>query len=155
MDKNTLRQEFINSTRVMQTFMHDTLAPICQTYDLTMQQYYILAELGSNPYQTVTSLSAHVGILRTNFALVCRKLEDRGLIERQRSATDRRSFNLLLTERGRELLGNVDAQIEGLFCDAFASEPPETFVTIERGLVAMRGFASRLNKASKHSGTVR
>ena len=48
-------------------------------------------------------------ILKTsgNLTLVARNLEKRGLAVRQQSSTDRRFFNLAITEKGRKLMARI------------------------------------------------
>ena len=104
MDINEFKRAFFDVACDMQKLLHDLVAPACQRNGLTLQQMHVLVELVSAPGQTSTQLSERAGILRTNFSPVCRKLENRGLIERQRSQTDRRSLRLHVTDEGRALI---------------------------------------------------
>lgn len=130
----------------LQKMMHDTMMPVCQQFGLTLQQMHVLVELTRTPGLTAGQLSDRAGILRTNFSSVCRKLEDRGLIERQRNAEDKRSLQLRVTDQGRELLADVDREVHRRYGAAFESESPETFETIVAGLKALNDFSGKLGR---------
>ena len=144
MDINEFKRAFFDVACDMQKLLHDLVAPACQRNGLTLQQMHVLVELVSAPGQTSTQLSERAGILRTNFSSVCHKLEERGLVERRRSAVDKRAFELQLTEAGRALLLDVDAEVRRRYGSAFESESPETFETIIAGFRALNAFTAKL-----------
>ena len=123
MDIATFRRELFAITYDLQKILHETMAPICQQHGLTLQQMHVLVELVRTPGLTAGQLSDRTGILRTNFSPVCRKLEDRGLVERQRNQADRRSLRLCVTDEGRALLAEVDGEVQRRYGRAFATEP--------------------------------
>lgn len=128
----------------VQKILHETMAPICQQHGLTLQQMHVLVELAREPGLTAGRLSDQAGILRTNFASVCRRLEVRGLIERRRSETDRRSLRLRVTDEGRALLASIDEEVQRRYGGTFAAEPPETFDTIIEGFRALEELSRKL-----------
>ena len=113
--------------------------PICQGHDVTPQQMYVLTELLNEPGQSAGQLSDRAGILPTNFSAVCHRLEERGLIRRNRSARDRRAFELYITDAGRALLGEIDEDVRRRYGPVFESEPPETCRGHLAGFRALRG----------------
>lgn len=146
MDLSTFKRELFTVTYDVQKILHETMAPVCQQYGLTLQQMHVLMELVRTPGLTAGQLSDRAGILRTNFPSVCRKLEDRGLIERQRSQTDRRSLKLRVTDEGRALLADVDGEVQRRYGEAFAAESPETFDAIIGGFRALADFSKKLGR---------
>lgn len=146
MDLSTFKRELFTVTYDVQKILHETMAPVCQQHGLTLQQMHVLMELVRTPGLTAGQLSDRAGILRTNFPSVCRKLEDRGLIERQRSQTDRRSLKLRVTDEGRALLADVDGEVQRRYGEAFAAEPPETFDAIIGGFRALADFSKKLGR---------
>ena len=138
MDIAAFKRELFAITYDLQKILHDTMTPICQEHGLTLQQMHVLVEL------TAGQLSDRAGILRTNFSPVCRKLENRGLIERQRSQTDRRSLRLHVTDEGRALLASVDGEVQRRYGRAFSAEPQETFDAILEGFQALSAFSGKL-----------
>lgn len=77
--------------------------------DLKPAQYSVLLVIGANPGRKQSEIAAALGIQRPNFVAMLDELERRGLAERTRSATDRRSHALVLTEDGRVLLARARA----------------------------------------------
>ena len=146
MDIATFKREVFAVACDVQKMLHDTMAPICLQHGVTLQQMHILVELLRTPGLTAGQLSDRAGILRTNFSSVCRKLEDRGLIERQRNQQDKRSLQLRVTDEGRALLAEIDEEVHRRYGVAFESEPPETFQTIINGFQALNGFAGKLGR---------
>lgn len=144
MDIAEFKRDLFAVTCDMQRMLHDTMVPVCQQRDLTLQQFHVLLELTRTPGLTAGEASDRAGILRTNFSAVCHKLETRGLVERRRSAVDKRAFELQLTEAGRALLLDVDAEVRRRYGSAFESESPETFETIIAGFRALNAFTAKL-----------
>ena len=72
--------------------------------DLKPAQYSVLLVIGDNPGRKQSEIAAALGIQRPNFVAMLDELERRGLAERTRSATDRRSHAVVLTPAGRTLL---------------------------------------------------
>jgi DNA-binding MarR family transcriptional regulator len=73
-------------------------------------QYSALLVIGENPGRKQSEIAAALGIQRPNFVAMLDELERRGLAERTRSATDRRSHALVLTEAGQRLLAVARAE---------------------------------------------
>ena len=96
MDIAAFKRELFAITYDLQKILHDTMTPICQEHGLTLQQMHVLVELMRTPGLTAGQLSDRAGILRTNFSPVCRKLENRGLIERAFSAEPQETFDAIL-----------------------------------------------------------
>ncbi len=144
MDFAAFRGELFSAAHGLQKLVHETMAPLCQEHGLTQQQMHVLVELTHEPGQTVGQLSDRAGILRSNFSPVCRKLEDRGLIERRRSSLDRRSYELQVTGEGRALLERIDRDLQQRYGALFDSEPSETYATIVAGFRALNVLAEKM-----------
>jgi DNA-binding MarR family transcriptional regulator len=74
---------------------------------LTPAQFSVLLLLERNPGRNQTEVANALGILRPNFVAMLDGLEARGLCARNRSANDRRSHVLTLTEKGRAALARA------------------------------------------------
>jgi DNA-binding MarR family transcriptional regulator len=74
---------------------------------LTPAQFSVLLLLEKNPGRNQTEIANTLGILRPNFVAMLDGLESRELCTRMRSANDRRSHVLMLTERGRNVLARA------------------------------------------------
>ena len=71
---------------------------------LTPAQFSVLLLLDKNPGRNQTEIASTLGILRPNFVAMLDALESRDLCARMRSANDRRSHILVLTDKGRAVL---------------------------------------------------
>ncbi|GHB12911.1 MarR family winged helix-turn-helix transcriptional regulator [Modicisalibacter luteus] len=75
----------------------------CEAYQLTQLQYIILCALEEKgPIDQIT-LGGHTALDRNTVAVVVRKLEERGLVTRDRNPEDRRSMLVSLTAKGQQL----------------------------------------------------
>jgi DNA-binding MarR family transcriptional regulator len=74
---------------------------------LTPAQFSVLLLLDKNPGRNQTEIASTLGILRPNFVAMLDGLESRDLCARVRSANDRRSHILVLTDKGRTVLARA------------------------------------------------
>jgi DNA-binding MarR family transcriptional regulator len=74
---------------------------------LTPAQFSVLLLLDRNPGRNQTEIANTLGILRPNFVAMLDGLESRDLCARMRSANDRRSHILVLTDKGRAVLARA------------------------------------------------
>jgi DNA-binding MarR family transcriptional regulator len=88
--------------RVFDDFL-DAVAPV----KLSPAQFSVLMLLETNPGRNQTEIAATLGILRPNFVALLDALEARGLCSRTRSADDRRSHVLALTDKGHATLAEA------------------------------------------------
>src|SRR4051812_47696852 len=88
--------------RIFEDFLR-CVAPL----ELTPAQFSVLLLLDGNPGRNQTEIANTLGILRPNFVSLLDSLETRDLCTRVRSANDRRSHILVLTENGRSVLGRA------------------------------------------------
>lgn len=88
--------------RVFENFLR-CMAPL----RLTPAQFSVLLLVEENPGRNQTEIANTLGILRPNFVAMLDALESRDLCSRMRSAHDRRSHVLVLTEKGRATLARA------------------------------------------------
>ncbi len=74
---------------------------------LSPAQFSVLLLLDRNPGRNQTEIANTLGILRPNFVAMLDGLESRDLCARIRSANDRRSHILMLTDKGRAVLARA------------------------------------------------
>ncbi|MGE0211894.1 MAG: MarR family winged helix-turn-helix transcriptional regulator [Parvibaculaceae bacterium] len=83
----------------------------CRAFDLTPVQYGLLTVLQERGPLDQVSLSSEVGIDRTSGADVMRRLERRGIVERTRSAQDRRANTVRITALGARLVREMQGSM--------------------------------------------
>src|ERR1700761_6941117 len=74
---------------------------------LTPAQFSVLLLLDRNPGRNQTEIPHTLGILRPNFVAMLDGLESRDLCARIRSVNDRRSHQLVLTDKGKTVLARA------------------------------------------------
>src|SRR5579872_5449203 len=74
---------------------------------LTPAQFSVLLLLDRNPGRNQTEIASTLGILRPNFVAMLDGLENRDLCARIRSVNDRRSHQLVLTDKGKAVLARA------------------------------------------------
>ena len=80
---------------------------------LTPAQFSVLLLVDRNPGRNQTEIATTLGILRPNFVALMDVLEARDLCRRERSAQDRRSHVLALTENGQATLARAKKIVIG------------------------------------------
>jgi DNA-binding MarR family transcriptional regulator len=99
-----------------------TMATELEAHDLTLPQYFLLRELYAEEGLTQRELSSRVGVLEPTIVSTIDALEQRGLVVRERSSTDRRKVRVMLTAAGHDLRDTLlshaatvlDRALEGL-----------------------------------------
>jgi DNA-binding MarR family transcriptional regulator len=94
--------------KVFEDFLR-SVAPL----QLTPAQFSVLLLLDRNPGRNQTEIANTLGILRPNFVAMLDGLESRDLCARMRSANDRRSHILMLTDKGRAVLARAKKLVAG------------------------------------------
>ena len=72
--------------------------------ELRPGQFAVLLLIDQNPGTSQSHVSVALGVQKANFVATIADLEMRGLVRRQKSASDGRTYSLGLTSRGRALL---------------------------------------------------
>jgi DNA-binding MarR family transcriptional regulator len=74
---------------------------------LTPAQAGLLRAIDNEPGQTQQRFATLLGVPPSRFVLMVDALAERGIVERRRSAADRRAYGLYLTPAGMELFGEL------------------------------------------------
>lgn len=99
-------------------------AQILDPHGLSLPQWVILSCLWRHGPLGVSSLAELVGTGVPAASRIVDRMEDRGLVARQRIEADRRSIRVALTETGRALdhLADVHARINAALLAGFSAE---------------------------------
>ncbi len=84
----------------------------CGAHDLTPLQFAVLSALVGGPPLDHIRLAGIAALDRTTVGVVARKLEERGLVTRRVSVTDRRSKLIAITDAGRALVSAALPAVE-------------------------------------------
>jgi DNA-binding MarR family transcriptional regulator len=105
--------------------------------DLTAVQYAALVAIGSHPGIDATSLSQVIYFDRSTIGDVLDRIETKGWIVRQSTATDRRIKVLTLTSAGHEVLRQVGPAVRHVQERLLAPLTPAEAKTVVRLLAKM------------------
>lgn len=81
----------------------------CAAYNITPVQYAVMTVLLNTPGADQISIAQGAGIDRTNVADVLSRLEQRGLVRRDRGKTDRRMRIARLTAKGARIARDMES----------------------------------------------
>lgn len=84
----------------------------CAEHDVRPAQYSVLTVIENNPGLKQIEISTALGIKRTNLVALIDHLEQRGLARREPVPTDRRSYALYLTSKGKAFMARLHASVE-------------------------------------------
>lgn len=84
--------------------MENQFAEGLASYDINARQYGVLLFIEENPYSSQKDISENLQIDRTTMVSHIDHLETLGFVERTRNPKDRRSYSLLITSNGKEVL---------------------------------------------------
>ncbi len=105
---------------------------------ITPAQLRVLQILQGRPDGSTNpkALATQMGVVQATVTAIVDKLEKSGLVSRQRSETDRRKTNVVITERGRGVVREVPDALQQRFVGAFEGmrdwEQAQLLASLER-----------------------
>lgn len=84
----------------MESQFADGLIP----FHINSRQYGVLLFIQENPYTSQKDISENLQIDRTTMVSHIDHLESLGFVERTKNPNDRRSYSLMITKKGKEVL---------------------------------------------------
>jgi DNA-binding MarR family transcriptional regulator len=73
-------------------------------YNINARQYGVLLFIQENPYSSQKDISDNLQIDRTTMVSHIDHLENLGFVERTKNPNDRRSYSLMITKKGNDVL---------------------------------------------------
>ena len=112
-------------------------------FGIAPPHFGILRWIHANAGKNQRQLASHLGVLPSRLVVLLDELEAKGLVTRQRSAQDRRSQQLQLTNKGTRLLEKVEIIATAHEADlgaALTKSERETLIDLCTKLAAHRGL---------------
>lgn len=108
------------TTRRVQAYLNVKLKPL----NLTVNNYYFILKINHDTPLTQDQLFKRIYLSPSNVTRRLSQLIDLGLVEKQRSAADGRSWTVTLTPEGKALVPKVERILAQVNTDAFSDLPP-------------------------------
>jgi len=97
-------------------------------------QLWALWEIHVSAGLRVSELAKALAIHQSTASNLLDKLEDKGLMRRERGGPDQRVVRLYLTEKGQDLVARAPRPAQGALIDALGRLPKETLAALGEGL---------------------
>ncbi len=105
---------------------------------LTHAQFDIIATLGNTPGMSYKELGDKTLITKGTLTGVIERLEHKGLVERERSSCDKRSFFIRLTRQGEQVFHDVFPKVVARGRQVFAQYSDDDYDALEKTLSELK-----------------
>jgi MarR family 2-MHQ and catechol resistance regulon transcriptional repressor len=113
-----------------------------RAYGLTHPQFDIIATLGNTPGMTYKELGQKTLITKGTLTGVIDRLEQKGLVERERNTDDKRSYSVRLTAGGERVFNDVFPRITAHGKQIFSAFSDSDFAALEQTLAGLKAVIS-------------
>lgn len=142
-----LAWEMSETSRMMRRFYDRRAAAL----GVTTAQWRVMAWLGRQPGMKQVELAECLDVEPITACRIVDRLEDAGLVERQRDPDDRRAWRLVLTPKAEPILARLRALAEEMSGDAFAGFGPDEMEALRAKMARIRENVTRAELAQKES----
>lgn len=143
MDSTAFKNEIWDFLRALHEYTDRTFHSILEEYGLTMMQARILGELTFGDL-TIGSLAECVGILPANASVLCKKMEQQGLLRRFRRPEDERYVTLTLTDAGRQTAQEAISSMEEKYGPFLREKSGEELEEMMESMKKIREFMQEM-----------
>jgi DNA-binding MarR family transcriptional regulator len=105
---------------------------------LTHAQFDIIATLGNTPGMSYKELGDKTLITKGTLTGVIERLEQKGLVERERSVDDKRSYYIRLSKQGEQVFREVFPKVIDQGRQVFAHYSEDDFAALEKTLSELK-----------------
>ena len=134
-------ERYLKSVRLlaecMQSFERSS-AEHARACGLTHAQFDIIATLGNTPGMSYKELGEKTLITKGTLTGVIERLEQKGLVERERSDCDKRSFFVRLTAAGEATFHTAFPAMVAMGRQMFAGYSDEDYAALEKNLARLK-----------------
>lgn len=146
MDVLEFKKQLVDLLRDVSINMDSVFFPIVNKYDLTIIQTQILRQIYDNKNHSIGSLAKIMNIQSGNTSSMCKQLEKKGFLQRNRDKSDERVVNIALTDKGLSTINEIDNILKQKYSSILSNENPENLVAIIVGLQNLKDLLIRMNK---------
>lgn len=113
-DSRNDHQKALNNIFYTYYFLVDKINDQFKKYDITRQQFYVLRILKVHQpgYASVNLIKARMLDKMSDVSRIVERLRLKGLVLRQSAEKDKRSVEVIITQKGLALLDNIDPELD-------------------------------------------
>lgn len=149
MDLEEFKQYLWDYSREINENTNKVFNPIIEQFGLTTLQFRILMEIRQSGSHTIGSLANEIKMAGTNISTMCKKLEKMELLERIRKPEDERVVLVILTQKGKEIVTEIDQVIIKKISLYTKSESEQTMNEIIIGLKQLNRLLQKMGQTVK------
>ena len=142
-----LAWEIAETSRMMRRF-YDRRA---SALGVTTAQWRVIAHVGHTPGLKQVELAERLDVEPITACRIVDRLEEAGLVERQRDPDDRRAWRLVLTGKAQPIYRRLGDLAEAMSSEAFAGFSLKEFEDFRAKLARVRDNVSRADGAQRKS----
>lgn len=121
MKYHEFRNRALESIRSVNAKLKRAILEDAQKYDLTDTQLFLMGFLKERGKANIGVIAAEFNTDCANISPMCKKMEARGLLKRERSKEDERVVNVTLTDFGEKIVKDVFGKLDRRFQAAFGN----------------------------------
>jgi len=107
-----------------------------QSAGVTPAQFRVLQIIGETGQATATAISSRMRVTQATVTSLVDKLVKHGMVNREKSETDRRQINILITDRGRDTISRAPDALQQRYVRKFEAledwEQAQLVASLER-----------------------
>lgn len=146
MDFITYRKEIEKNIKELYENINNQLKKYLENQDITPFQFTILATIVDKKKCTIGNLSTILKLDSGNMSAMCKKLEQKGWLKRERSKEDERIVEVCVTETTIHKIKEIEAKINKKYKEFITNISPIQLETIIQGLKNMNQYLEAQNK---------
>ena len=123
-------QSLLTLLREIRSLLDKSLKNKLNMGDFTMPQTMIIYNLANNPKMKISDLSEKMGLTNSTVSGIVDRLEDQGVVYRERSTKDRRVVFVQFTAEHKKKYLDMHDNVDKYFEDMLAQIPPDQMETI-------------------------
>lgn len=150
MDMDEFKQCLWNYSREINENTNKVFNPIIEQFGLTTLQFRILMGIHQSGSHTIGSLADEIKMAGTNISTMCKKLEKMALLERIRKPEDERVVLVILTQKGQDLVSEIDQIIIEKITLYTNEESEQTMHEIIIGLKQLNKLLQKMGQTEKY-----
>ena len=147
MDIREFQNHLWQLLRAISQGLDGPVGTVAQSHGITTTQMRLLMEVQHRGEATVGELSQALGSAPGNSSAMCKALERKGLVSRDRSPEDERIVLITLTPEGKRVLHLIEEDLSSKFDPVLQEYSSDDFAQIIGGMEKLKEVVTSLHQA--------